>query len=165
EFVEQGLRKGRTTTSLTAFMRYAGQGWEIPVHLPYRAFSGSDVPAILAAFAEAYRTLFGRTIDGLAPEITNWSLIVASVLPEAETVCRREGRTAAGAMRTRTVFDAALRRNVEAQEVERQSMRTGATVDGPAVIVEAETSTIVTSAYRAIGQPDGCLLLIRKEAN
>ncbi|MEM8702167.1 MAG: hydantoinase/oxoprolinase family protein, partial [Pseudomonadota bacterium] len=47
EFVEQGLRKGRTTTSLTAFMRYAGQGWEIPVHLPYRAFSGSDVPAIL----------------------------------------------------------------------------------------------------------------------
>ena len=165
EFVEQGLRKARTTTRLTASMRYAGQGWEIPVHLPYRAFSGSDVPAILAAFEEAYRTLSGRTIDGLAPEITNWSLIVASVLPEAETVCRREGRTAAGAMRTRTVFDAALRRNVEAQEVERQSMRTGAAVDGPAVIVEAETSTIVTSAYRAIGQPDGCLLLIRKEAN
>jgi len=165
EFVEQGVRDGRTTTSLTAFMRYAGQGWEIPVLLPHKAFSGCDVPEILTAFEEAYRTLFGRTIDGLAPEITNWSLTVASVLPEPEAVHRQNGRDAATISRTRVIFDAALRRDVEAQEVERRSMKSGSAVDGPAVIVESETSTIVTSAYRAIGQPDGCLLLIRKDAS
>jgi len=165
EFVEQGVRDGRTTTSLTAFMRYAGQGWEIPVPLPHKAFSGCDVPEILTAFEEAYRTLFGRTIDGLAPEITNWSLTVASVLPEPEAVHRQNGRDAATISRTRVIFDAALRRDVEAQEVERRSMKSGSAVDGPAVIVESETSTIVTSAYRAIGQPDGCLLLIRKDAS
>lgn len=164
-FVEQGIREGRTTTRLTAFMRYAGQGWEIPVPLPYRAFSGSDTPAILAAFEDAYRTLFGRTIDGLAPEITNWSLIVTSVLPEPDAVRRRDGCKEAKAVRTRSVFDAALRRNVDAREVERQSMETGMVVDGPAAIVEAETTTIVTSAYRAIRQPDGCLLLIRKDVS
>lgn len=165
EFVEQGVRDGRTTTSLTAFMRYAGQGWEIPVPLPHKAFSGCDVAEILTAFEEAYRTLFGRTIDGLAPEITNWSLTVASVLPEPDAVHRQNGRDAATISRTRVIFDAALRRDVEAQEVERRSMKSGSAVDGPAVIVEAETSTIVTSAYRAIGQPDGCLLLIRKDAS
>lgn len=164
-FVEQGIREGRTTTRLTAFMRYAGQGWEIPVPLPYRAFSGSDTPAILAAFEEAYRTLFGRTIDGLAPEITNWSLIVTSVLPEPDAVRRRDGCTEAEAVRTRPIFDAALRRNVDAREVERLSMETGTVVDGPAAIVEAETTTIVTSAYRAIRQPDGSLLLIRKDVS
>ncbi|WP_421983969.1 hydantoinase/oxoprolinase family protein [Roseibium sp.] len=164
-FVEQGIREGRTTIRLTAFMRYAGQGWEIPVPLPYRAFSGSDTPAILAAFEEAYRTLFGRTIDGLTPEITNWSLIVTSVLPEPDAVRRRDGCKEAEAVRTRSIFDAALRRNVDAREVERQSMETGTVVDGPAAIVEAETTTIVTSAYRAIRQPDGCLLLIRKDVS
>ncbi|WP_305983721.1 hydantoinase/oxoprolinase family protein [Roseibium sp. MMSF_3544] len=165
EFVEQGVRDGRTTTSLTAFMRYAGQGWEIPVPLPHKAFSGCDVDEILTAFEEAYRTLFGRTIDGLAPEITNWSLTVASVLPEPDAVHRQNGRDAATISRTRVIYDAALRRDVEAQEVERRSMKSGSAVDGPAVIVEVETSTIVTSAYRAIGQPDGCLLLIRKDAS
>lgn len=165
EFVEQGIQEGRTTTRLTAFMRYAGQGWEIPVPLPYRAFSGSDMPAILAAFEEAYRTLFGRTIDGLAPEITNWSLIVTSVLPEPDAVRRQDGCTEAEAVRTRSIFDAALRRNVDAREVERLSMETGMAVDGPAAIVEAETTTIVTSAYRAIRQADGSLLLIRKDVN
>ncbi|WP_422037768.1 hydantoinase/oxoprolinase family protein [Roseibium sp.] len=165
EFVEQGIQEGRTTTRLTAFMRYAGQGWEIPVPLPYRAFSRSDTPAILAAFEEAYRTLFGRTIDGLAPEITNWSLIVTSVLPEPDAVRRRDGCTEAEAVRTRPIFDAALRRNVDAREVERHAMETGTVVDGPAAIVEAETTTIVTSAYRAIRQPDGCLLLIRKDVS
>lgn len=165
EFVEQGIQEGRTTTRLTAFMRYAGQGWEIPVPLPYRAFSRSDTPAILAAFEEAYRTLFGRTIDGLAPEITNWSLIVTSVLPEPDAVRHRDGCTEAEAVRTRPIFDAALRRNVDAREVERHAMETGTVVDGPAAIVEDETTTIVTSAYRAIRQPDGCLLLIRKDVS
>jgi N-methylhydantoinase A len=42
-------------------------------------------------------------------------------------------------------------------------MTAGQMIDGPAVIVEDETTTIVTSAYRAIGQDDGSLLLTRKE--
>jgi N-methylhydantoinase A len=41
-------------------------------------------------------------------------------------------------------------------------MQAGCAVDGPAVIVEDETTTIVTSAFRAIGQDDGSLLLTRK---
>ena len=164
EFVETGGRELATTTKLTAFMRYKGQGWEIPVPLPHKTFSANDVPAILEAFEEAYRTLFGRIIDGLQPEITNWSLIVASVLPEPDAVGRIDLGNPARVERDRSFFDAALRSEVTAREVERYSMTPGAVIDGPAIIVERETSTIVTSAYRAIGQSDGCLLLIRKDA-
>ena len=42
-------------------------------------------------------------------------------------------------------------------------MTPGQTVEGPAIIVETETSTIVTSAYRAVGQGDGSMLLLAKE--
>lgn len=164
EFVESGGRDLATTTKLTAFMRYKGQGWEIPVPLPHKPFSTDDEPAILEAFEQAYRTLFGRIIDGLEPEITNWSLIVASVLPAPEEVNRTDDGRLASIERERSFYDAALRREVTAKEVERSSMTPGAVVDGPAIIVERETSTIVTSAYRAIGQSDGCLLLIRKDA-
>jgi N-methylhydantoinase A len=38
-------------------------------------------------------------------------------------------------------------------------------VTGPAIIVEPETSTLVTSSFDATVQPDGCLLVVAKELN
>ena len=58
---------------------------------------------------------------------------------------------------------AARREMVSAQEIPREKLIPGAGIDGPAVIVEEETTTIVTSSYRAIGQGDGSIRLTRKE--
>ncbi|WP_350334576.1 hydantoinase/oxoprolinase family protein [Coralliovum pocilloporae] len=163
-FVNEGAKGEATEIRLTAQMRYSGQGWEIPVVLPHKQFEDSDVSLILAAFEDAYRTLFGRVIDGLAVEITNWLLTVSTVLPDAEAVVGHQSGSSAEAARTREFFDAALRKSVEAREVERVHMTPGMAVEGPAIIVESETSTIVTSGYRAVGQGDGSLLLLAKEA-
>ena len=163
-FVSEGAGEAETTVKLTAFMRYAGQGWEIPVVLPYRDFTDADKPALLEGFETSYRNLFGRIIDGLAVEITNWSLTVASVLPEVPQAERHLTGAALGGAKTRSFFDAALRKTVEAREVERAAMTPGVVIDGPAVVVEDETSTIVTSGYSVLGQGDGSLLLLRKGA-
>ncbi len=161
-FVEAGAKDADTSSKLTAFMRYAGQGWEIPVSLPYKPFADSDKSEIQDAFEAAYEMLFGRTIDGLAIEITNWSLVVASVLPDVAKAAHFASGDAATERRTRQFYDAALRSTVDAREVERSEMSAGKSVEGPAVIIENETTTIVTSAYTAIGQGDGSLLLRRK---
>ncbi|SFN61875.1 N-methylhydantoinase A [Roseovarius lutimaris] len=161
-FVSAGAGDAETTTRLTAFMRYSGQGWEIPVVLPYKTFADDDRTGLLAAFEAAYRALFGRVIEGLGIEITNWSLVVASVLPDTAPVTRHTSGAAVTPNRTRQFFDAALRKSVDAQEVERSAMTPGQSVDGPAIIVENETTTIVTSGFRAVGQGDGSLRLIRK---
>lgn len=161
-FVDAGAKGAPTTSRLTAFMRYAGQGWEIPVPLDHRDFVDADQSKIFAAFEAAYRSLFGRTIDGLAIEITNWSLVIASVLPAVAKAERFDTGTPANELRMRSFYDAALRKRVDACEVARTDMAAGCVAEGPAVIVENETTTIVTSAYRAIGQGDGSLLLRRK---
>lgn len=162
-FVDEGAMGAKTEIRLTAQMRYSGQGWEIPVVLPYRTFAAGDVDVILAAFEDAYRTLFGRTIDGLPVEITNWLLTVSTSLPQVEPVVQHHSGEDGQAFRQRQFFDAALRAEVDAREVERASMLPGLAIDGPAIIIEAETSTIVTSAFRAVGQDDGSLLLLAKE--
>ena len=161
-FVAAGVDGAETDTVLTAFMRYAGQGWEIPVTLGYKNFSNADAGDILQAFEAAYRTRVGRVIDGLSVEITNWSVVVSSRLPEAAPVARHDGGKTADTLRKRRFYDAGQRSVVDGQEVDRAAMTAGASVEGPAVIVERETTTIVTSAYRAIGQSDGSLLLQRK---
>ncbi|MGX9356750.1 hydantoinase/oxoprolinase family protein [Roseobacteraceae bacterium S113] len=163
-FVEAGAKDQPTQTKLTAFMRYSGQGWEIPVSLPYKVFADGDGVLILDAFEDAYRGLFGRTIEGLACEITNWSLVVSTVLDEVIPAAGYRSGGAADVLRDREFFDAALRKSVKAREVAREALTPGTAVDGPAIVVERETTTIVTSAYRVVGQGDGSLLLLRKEA-
>lgn len=161
-FVSEGAGEAETDTKLTAFMRYSGQGWEIPVTLPYREFKNEDRGSLMEAFEQAYRTLFGRIIDDLAVEITNWSLTVASVLPDVPKAGRHLSGLPVDGGKTRDFFDAALRKTVSAREIERTELSPGTIVEGPAVVVEDETSTIVTSAYSVIGQGDGSLLLLRK---
>ena len=162
-FVDEGAKGAKTEVRLTAQMRYSGQGWEIPVVLPHKEFVDGDVAMIQAAFEDAYRTLFGRIIDGLPVEITNWLLTVSTVLPEVRPVAGHKSGADADVKRTRQFFDAALRKSVDAREVERTKMTPGQAVEGPAIIVESETSTVVTSGYRAVGQGDGSLLLLAKE--
>jgi N-methylhydantoinase A len=64
---------------------------------------------------------------------------------------------------TRQIFDGGLRSRVEAKVVARAELRSGMHVSGPGVIVEDQTSTIITSSFDAIMQPDGSLLLLRKQ--
>ncbi|KQW20895.1 methylhydantoinase [Afipia sp. Root123D2] len=162
-FVSAAAGDAIVTTKLVAFMRYSGQGWEIPVTLPHRTFTLSDTDMVKGAFDDAYRRLFGRTIDGLAIEVANWSLTVATTLKPIAKVTRLAGARKAPVSKTRHFFDAALRRTVEAAEVQRSDMLPGTRAIGPAIIVEDETSTIVTDAFEAIGQQDGSILLVRKD--
>ena len=164
DFVRMGAGDAPTKGHLTAFMRYSGQGWEIPVPLERRRFTRGSVPEIQAAFESAYRTRFGRAIEGLSVEITNWSLTVATEAPQLQPVAAATEGTAAPVERERDMFDAALRTTVSAAEVLRGDLGPGRCADGPAIIVEDETSTIVTSAFRAVGQRDGSILLLRKGA-
>lgn len=163
DFVTIGARGAKITSRLVAFMRYSGQGWEIPVELAHRTFSPGDTEAILAAFEAAYYRLFGRVIDGLAVEITNWSLTVATAQQPLPSVERELNGQMAQNAGVRIFFDAALRCDVPADSINRVDMPPGTRMNGPAVIVEDETATIVTSSFSAVVQSDGSLLLSSKK--
>ena len=62
----------------------------------------------------------------------------------------------------RNIYDARAQTFVEAGIYQREDMDVGSEVSGPAIIIENETTTIVTSGYRAIMQQDRCLLVRRK---
>lgn len=162
-FVSLGARGAKIMSRLVAFMRYSGQGWEIPVEMKLRTFVDADSDAFLAEFESAYRQLFGRVIDGLEVEITNWSLTVATTRKMTPSIKRNLKGHKLQSGEKRDFFDAALRRTVSAMSVQRSAMQPNVQLDGPAVIVEDETATIVTSGFTAIGQVDGSLLLLRKE--
>jgi N-methylhydantoinase A len=76
----------------------------------------------------------------------------------APPAARRDARSDT----TRSIFDAGRRETLEAWELRRADMATGDSIDGPAVITEDETTTIITAAFRATMQADGALLIERR---
>ena len=160
-FVRAGS-DGTIEREVTAFMRYAGQGWEIPVALPDRAFAAADKDMIKEAFRARYAQFFGRAVDGPEIEIVTWSVKVQDIQPAPDKVTLTKDGMMIGATLSRAVFDPATGAELPTALFERESLKNGVRIIGPAVIVEHETSTVVTSSFDAVTQPDGTILLIRK---
>jgi N-methylhydantoinase A len=139
------------------YMRYSGQGWEIPITLTQDQAMNPDVTVFEARFIEDYTKLFGRAVAGMDIEITVWSV---NATTPAETVARVDeatGTSAATATAQRRMFDPAVADFVVADMFLRDAMTTGQQSAGPAVIAEIETTIIVPSSRVAIRQPDGCI--------
>lgn len=165
-FVRAGT-DGDIKREIVGFMRYQGQGWEIPVSIPDRSLTADDVDLIRDRFRENYARFFGRAIDGLDGleiEIVTWSMKASDIRPAPD----RQNLLATGQVKdgakTRPVFDPSSDGLQDSRIVERATLSAGDRVAGPAVIVERETSTVVTSPFDAVLQGDGTILLTRKEA-
>lgn len=144
------------------YMRYTGQGWEIPIVLSEAQAMTPDAETFKDLFEQDYTKLFGRTVAGLDIEITVWS--VNATTPPAP-VARGEttyGTLPAHVDAERQMFDPAQAASLTTSVVARDQMQAGAEVAGPAAITEDETTIIVPASRRAIRQPDGCIDVIAK---
>lgn len=160
-FVRAGTQ-GEIRREVVAFMRYRGQGWEIPIALPDRHFELADRAMIEDAFKARYAQFFGRAVEGPEIEFVTFSVKAQDIRPEGEKHTLVAGSDAAATPATRLVFDPSAGELLETVIIERDAIKPGQRVIGPAVVVERETSTVVTSPFDAVIQSDGSILLIRK---
>ena len=144
------------------YMRYAGQGWEIPVALTQAQAMNPDAATFQRLFEEDYIKLFGRTVTGMDIEITVWAVNATTPPEKVARVAEATAGMAAMAVGNRPLFDAGLGRAVPADVINRDTMEPGQTVQGPAIITEDETTIIVPSTRCAIAHPDGTIALTLK---
>ncbi len=146
------------------YMRYTGQGWEIPIELTEEQAMSPDVATFEARFIEDYTKLFGRPVEGMDIEITVWSVNATTPPEQVARVAETGGLSTAPAAAQRQLFDAAKATYADAAVVNRADMARGARASGPSAIVEDETTIIVPSSRDAIRQPDGCIDMTPKGA-
>jgi N-methylhydantoinase A len=142
-------------------MRYAGQGWDIPVPLADDNFDAASAEMIAASFEKEYERFFGRAIEGLDIEIVSWSVKASSPLPPVDRVAAVDEGSVVAPAKTHRLFEASQGAFLNAGIHERDGLKPGDVVKGPAIVVERETSTMLTAAFKAIVQSDGCLLVTR----
>jgi len=145
------------------YMRYAGQGWEIPISLTSEQAKKPDADTYVRLFEEQYVTLFGRAVDGMDVEITTWAVNATTPAKKVTQLDQLEASGAAKVDNKRLIFDPSHGRLLDASVVVREKIQTGQTVQGPAAITEDETTIIVPLSRQAIKQADGCIDVILKD--
>lgn len=139
------------------YMRYTGQGWEIPVVLSETQAMNPDADTFQSLFEADYTKLFGRAVAGLDVEITVWSVNATTPPSKVAPLEQQATHAVAAAAGDRSFFDPAQEAFVVCSKYDRDGLQDGAFIEGPGVIVEDETTIIIPSSRNAIRQPDGCI--------
>ncbi|MFA3916869.1 hydantoinase/oxoprolinase family protein [Ruegeria hyattellae] len=159
--VAQGAGDAERLTRRSAFMRYAGQGHEIEIPLPGHPLTQSDLPRLIEAFEVEYRSQFSRPVPGMEIEILNWSLRVstqsAPVSQQAENLCIRSYFSA----QTTPIICDVDGTPKQADLVKRKTLQPGDQIQGPALITEPQSTTLVSSDFTAQVDAMGNLVLTR----
>ena len=163
EFVRSCDGEADILADYKVYMRYAGQGWEIPVSLSASQAANPDADIFMGLFEEAYRQLFARTVEGLEVEITVWSVNATTKAKHAEPVEDTGLQAPLHHSEERALFDPATGKVMRAALHHRDELQTGLSVNGPAAITEDETTIIVPTSRFAVALTDGCIALQSKE--
>jgi N-methylhydantoinase A len=130
-------------------MRYVGQGFEVTV--PVRA--GED---LRAAFEAAYVRAHGRTGPDVPIEAISWRVLSRGPDPDLRLVAAPAGGGDAKKGTRDVYFE---NRYVPTPIYDRYRMGPGTTLDGPAIVEERESTTVVGPGSTARVADDGSLII------
>jgi N-methylhydantoinase A len=167
EEAEAVVRAGAPGAMLTqrrvAFMRYHGQGHEIEIALPPRPLTASDIDAMRKGFEAEYSRQFSRVVPGMTIEILNWGLSVASPAPALSAAPEPPPDRPAPAGEERQILCDLTGQPRSATLYDRAALPPGTCLQGPALIVEPQTTTLVSADFDARIDGHGNIRLTRRE--
>lgn len=137
---DQGF-DGPAEISVSADMRYLGQSWEIETPLDEAAIEAADVAALARAFHAEHTRLFGHADETAPVQIVNLRLVVSGATPKPRL--REVAAAAAPAEPASTVTAFFDGRAHEVPIFAREGLLHGHRVVGPAVVAQADTTTVI----------------------
>jgi N-methylhydantoinase A len=151
----------------TGELRYAGQGYELKVALPGGRLTDAELDGVWAAFHRQHEAEYGRSFEGAPVEIVNLRVSGIGIIPKLGAVEPAHGETLDGA-RVKSapcVFrtEAGLRR-LDTAFYRRDALPAGERLPGPAIVLQADSTTVVPPGWSAMLHPTGNLLLAREAA-
>jgi N-methylhydantoinase A len=162
--VQQGAPDAATSSTAQAFMRYVGQGHEIGVGVPDEIADDGEAGGarLRQSFDAAYAELYGRTIPGLDVEVLSWTLVVSTIIPAVTPLeAQRLSPTSPTPTGTSELVEGGSGQSVEAGVFSRSDLAPGASLKGPALIVEDQTTTVVPTGFVADVATSGYLVITR----
>ncbi|HTE16098.1 MAG TPA: hydantoinase/oxoprolinase family protein, partial [Burkholderiales bacterium] len=147
-----------------AEMRYAGQGHNVSVSLPWRTVGAAMAPALLKAFEANYRQLYGHLVPGAAPQVITWRLTGRSMVKSHKFTWGDTRASMKPVMRGKREIYLPLKKKYAPVPVyDRYSLKPGTRLAGPVVLEERESTLVVPVKSDLRILPDYTVSIVIKE--
>ena len=159
-----GVSPAEIQVQLSIDMRYVGQGYEVRVPFPKQTLTTAHIAQIQAAFETEYKQFYGQTTNGVPIEAVNWRVVISSPKPEIQKISlngEEDKTNRAYAMRPVT-FNAKAE-PTQTPVYRRQALNIAWQAEGPLIIEEAASTTVVLPGWSVIVDETGCLILTRED--
>jgi len=166
QYTADGLDAGSVDMQRTGDLRYVGQGYELRVSVPPGELDAQSMETVWRAFSARHEAEYGHAFPDNPIEIVNIRLSGKGQMPK---ISRRNvtggGAADSALVRTgRCIFRVDDRlREFETGFYRRDELAEGAVVDGPAVILQQDTTTVVPPTWRAKVVAGGNIILNKGE--
>jgi N-methylhydantoinase A len=147
-----------------AFMRYQGQGHEIEIPLPAGKLQANLGKQIRKLFDRLYREQYGRTVPNVDVEIINWAFVAATPVAPIDKVAPPRRTRRARADGSRKIYWGQSRKLLQVPCYRRESLEPGDFITGPALIIEQQTTTLVSPNFDAAIDRIGNIVLTAKSS-
>jgi N-methylhydantoinase A len=142
--------------------RYSGQGNEVTVWVGEGEAWPATASEVRAAFEAEYRRIYGLAIPDVDVEAVTWRLSAFAAKPAVEPAVAAAGSFGvAEPSGTRSVVFGRGQDPVDVTVFARDALGVDATFDGPAVVEERETTTVIRPGWSVEVAADGSLIATR----
>jgi N-methylhydantoinase A len=150
-----GADPAQITLERAADMRYVGQGRELTVELPAELLAARRPEGLVTAFSATYQRLFNRRLTDVPVEALNWRLVVSAPAPRVSLGQRTaHGASLADARKKpRQAYFPEVQGFLETAVYDHDRLFPGVTFEGPAIIEQRESTTVVGSGERVSVDP------------
>ena len=159
-----GVPPADISARLSIDMRYVGQGYEVRVPFTMDELSQRHIADMQRVFEIEYRAFYGQLADGVPIEAVNWRILISGPQPQVVNVVFDSAQSASDSpVASRPVRFAPDQAPVETPVFRRERLGASWSVDGPGIIEEAASTTVVAPGWSVAVAAGGCLLLTRED--
>jgi N-methylhydantoinase A len=158
-----GIERSRVRLQREADVRYAGQSMEVRVPAPAGMIDERFLAALIDAFHAAHKRTFGYNYAGQQRvELVNFCVSGFGLIerPDIPKLSAGGGATPVRKGARPVYFDGAFR---ETPVYDRTALRPGVRLDGPTIVEEFGSTTVVFPGQRLEVDPHGILIVRRME--
>lgn len=164
EAVEEGFEPSAMKLTRQVELRYPHQGYTLSVDCPDGVVTDADKAKIKASFDDLHYRVYGQAAHGEDPELVTLRVTSETSVPMLRNVpiAAGDGDLRAALTGERQLYDVDLRTYGTARIYDRKALRAGDTVEGPAIVDQYDSTTVVLSDFRATVDPSGMLSIERR---
>lgn len=160
--VQEASTSSNLIETRQAYMRYVGQGHELAIDLPTGPYTELHRDRFTEIFEQTYVKLYGHRIEGVDVEALSWTLMVSEPVTQRLKSAKLKPSGPLKAIGECSVFDAETATRMEVPVYLREQLAGDVFINGPALITEDQTTTVISSSFSASVNSLGCIVLTKK---